>query len=88
MTLLIRYEILNSQLPKNNIEAGDLVKLKLEWLRAISSKESGWQLQPCLGIVTSVRIAAGMPESKQYAKVLWENNKHMEHYLRDLVKVK
>ncbi len=79
---------MSSQSLTNNIEAGDLVKLKLDWLKATSNKESGWHLQPCLGIVTSVRIAAGMPESKQYAKVLWENNKHMEHYLRDLVKVK
>ena len=75
----------SNPLESNNIEEGDLVKLSVDWMMRPANK---WKLQPCLGIVTSLRTAAGMPESTKYASVLWENNRHMEHYLRDLVKVK
>ena len=41
-----------------------------------------------IGIVTNIRSGAGMPENNQYAQVLWENNRHAEHYIKDLSKVK
>ncbi len=65
-----------------NIDTGVLVKLKHTWM--FMSNES---LQPCIGLVTNIRQASGMPSSVSYAKVLWENGRHLEHYISDLEKV-
>ncbi len=43
---------------------------------------------PNIGIVTEVRAAAGMYDGHRYVKVLWENNTHREHHIKDLIRVR
>ena len=65
------------------IEMGALVKLRQTWL--FMDKDS--KLQPCIGLITDMREAAGMPKNISYARVLWENGSHTEHYISDLIRV-
>ena len=78
---------------ENKISEGDLVTLRKTWQARLKPGEIMKDLagipgsDPFLGIVTYVRLGAGMYENNHYATVLWENNRHAEHYLKDLVKV-
>ena len=82
----------------SKIREGDLVTLNDNWqarikpghiLRDISGiPDSFPSMSKWIGIVTNIRSGAGMPENNQYAQVLWENNRHAEHYIKDLSKVK
>ena len=76
-----------------DISEGDLVTLDSRWQARVKPGKATKDLMGIpdsdafLGIVTHIRLAAGMSENNQYATVLWENNRHAEHYLKDLIKV-
>jgi len=65
------------------IKLGDLVKLKQPRLFMHEKSNS----PPYMGIVSTLRDSAGMPESISYASVIWDNGNYTEHYVSDLVKV-
>tara|TARA_B110000467_G_C18225291_1_gene425466 strand:+ start:555 stop:815 length:261 start_codon:yes stop_codon:yes gene_type:complete len=83
---------MNLKISKNSILEGDLVMLNEEWMHGSKAGKNKVDTyikdNPYIGIVTDVRAAAGMYDGYRYVKVLWENNTHKEHYIRDLVKVK
>ena len=78
----------------NQIAEGDLVTLDSRWAARVKPGVATKNLMGIpntgdfLGIVTNIRLGAGMYENNHYATVLWENNRHVEHYLKDLVKIK
>ena len=78
----------------SDISEGDLVTLDSRWQARVKPGQATKDLigipssDAFLGIVTNIRLGAGMYENNLYASVLWENNRHVEHYLKDLTKVK